>query len=318
MKKKLFRKLKIAHLFTAALLLVAMASLTSCERKIDIPAKPIRYNFETVSKDALWRSIAASTLIVKGVFQVDTNKIKEIKESKNDYIEIKLIIDSVLKGNIPPKEITIQDYICSKDWKWPYCDETDLVQFNKKRTIILLGKDGITSQEIYIYSNPYYKIESIFLESEESKIKEEIAKQEMITKDVNLHSICSNDSVSSKVKNLIENMLIKANAEEAYAELEKMGFDAVPSIICHMDDRRDLALKGISLKNKNPEFWEANRHYGPKVIVDVLAAILNQITNECFNFIYNGGNEEERANEVRAWRTYLWHAVNDNLEQHSP
>lgn len=314
MGKMFFRNTKIAHIFTAAIMLAIMAGLTSCEKNDNVPVKPIKYNFEAVSKGALWKSIAASTLIAKGVFQVDTNKIKEIKESKNDYIEVKLIIDSVLKGDIPSKEITIRDYICSKDGEWPYCDETDLVQFNKKRTIILLGKDGITSQEIYIYSNPYYKIESIFLESEESKIKEEIAKQEMITKDVNLHSICSNDSVSSKVKNLIEDMLIKAKAEEAYAELEKMGFDAAPSIICQMDDRRDLALKGISLKNKNPEFWEANRHYGPKVIVDVLAAILNQITNECFNFIYNGGNEEERANEVRAWRTYLWHAVNDSLE----
>ena len=107
-------------------------------------------------------------------------------------------------------------------------------------------------------------------------------------------------------------------ANDAYIELEKMGFDAVPGMICQMDDRRELAQKHISLENKNSKAWEAYRHYSPKVVVDVLEAILNQITDQSFGFIENGGTEEERANTVRGWRTYLWHAANDSLEQNSP
>lgn len=85
-----------------------------------------------------------------------------------------------------------------------------------------------------------------------------------------------------------------------------------------MDDRRELAVKGISLENKSPKAWEAYRHCSPKVVVDVLEAILNQITGQSFGFIENGGTEEERANTVHGWRTYLWHAANDSLEQNSP
>jgi hypothetical protein len=109
-----------------------------------------------------------------------------------------------------------------------------------------------------------------------------------------------------------------AKANDAYIELEKMGFDAVPGIICQMDDRRELALKQISLENKNPDAWEAYSHYNPELVVDVLDAILDQITGQNFGFIEDGGTDEERANTVRGWRTYLWHAANDNLEQNSP
>ena len=105
----------------------------------------------------------------------------------------------------------------------------------------------------------------------------------------------------------------------AYDENGKVNvMNAAWGMICQMDDRQELAQKHISLENNYPDAWEAYRHYSPKVVVDVLEAILNQITGQGFGFIENGGTEEERANTVRGWRTYLWHAANDSLEQKSP
>jgi hypothetical protein len=85
-----------------------------------------------------------------------------------------------------------------------------------------------------------------------------------------------------------------------------LGCAAVPAIIAQMDDRRDLQDPRIALTNKSPDAWEGRRFYGPKKIVDVLAAILNQITGEDFGFIYNGDvTDAERTKTIEGWREFL-------------
>jgi len=256
---------------------------------------------EGFPKDAAWRNIAQSPYILTGTIHVDTNEIKKIKKTKGDYIEIDFAIDTVLKGDVPSKEIIINKYICSEKKKAPYCNDSNLFLFNGKKSIVTLALG---------YSGGYY-LESIFPETNEVKIKDEIAKQnEIITSNAH-EKICPTVQHSSKVKKLIENMLVESKATGAYTELEKLGFQAVPAIICQMDDRRELAVQGISLENKSPQAWEAFRHFSPELVVDVLEAILNQITGKSFGSIHNGGTEEERVNTVNGWRIYLWHLFSD-------
>ena len=71
-----------------------------------------------------------------------------------------------------------------------------------------------------------------------------------------------------------------------------------------MDDRREVPLKEISLRNE-PGAFESFRHYGPKVVADAIAAILNQITQEDFGTIVHGGSERERKAVIDGWRVYL-------------
>lgn len=275
--------------------------------------KAIKKISEGFPKDAPWISITQTPYILAGTFQVDTNKIKKIKKEKGDYIEIDFAVDTILKGDVPSKEIIINKYICKQRDKAPYCNDSNLFLFNSKKSVIFLtlGPSGG-------YYFPNRLPNSIFPEADKVKIKEEIAKQNEIIANKAHENICPTVQHSSEVRSLIEDMLITSKATAAYAKLEKMGIQAVPATICLMDDRRELAVKGISLENKSPKAWEAMRHYSPKVVVDVLEAILNQITGQSFGFIENGGTEEERANTVRGWRTYLWHAANDSLEQNSP
>lgn len=87
-----------------------------------------------------------------------------------------------------------------------------------------------------------------------------------------------------------------------FDQLIAMGPEAVPELVALMDDRRRLAWSGISLENQAPDAFEAVRHYGPVLMVDALAAVLNQITGEHFGFIYNGGTEAERAATVAGWQ----------------
>ena len=71
-----------------------------------------------------------------------------------------------------------------------------------------------------------------------------------------------------------------------------------------MDNRRVLPEPGITLRNKAKDAFEPHRHYGPKLVVDATAAILNQICGESFGFIYNEASDVERATCVRSWTLY--------------
>jgi hypothetical protein len=96
-----------------------------------------------------------------------------------------------------------------------------------------------------------------------------------------------------------------AKQQALFDRLIAMGPDAVPAIVSQMDDRRPLAVQAISLINKSPDAFEGMRHYGPELMVDALAAVLNQISGQHFGFIYNGASEQDRRATVAGWRRYV-------------
>jgi hypothetical protein len=104
---------------------------------------------------------------------------------------------------------------------------------------------------------------------------------------------------------LIGKMLNKLTEQQAFRDLEALGCPAVPAIIEQMDDRRILPDPNISLSNNWPEAFEEKRSYGPKVVVDALAAILSQITGRDFGSIYSGATEPERKKTIQGWRGFL-------------
>lgn len=99
-------------------------------------------------------------------------------------------------------------------------------------------------------------------------------------------------------------MLNRRKQKKAFAQLEALGMAAVPAMIMHMDDRRELPVKAISLRN-SPNSFEEFRHYGPEVLADAIAAILEQVTGESFGTMHNGASEPHRNTEIDAWRIYL-------------
>ncbi|MFA4951646.1 hypothetical protein [Brevundimonas sp.] len=109
----------------------------------------------------------------------------------------------------------------------------------------------------------------------------------------------------------------RASAERQqglFDELIAIGSEGVPTLIALMDDRRQLPWSAISLKNRSPDAFEGIRHYGPELMVDALAAVLNQITGEHFGFIYNGASNADRAASVAAWREYLKSRLSSDLQ----
>ena len=115
----------------------------------------------------------------------------------------------------------------------------------------------------------------------------------------------SSPKIDKRVAALIERMSNQKTEQKAFADLESLGCSAVPAIIERMDDRRELPDPNIALRNKSPDAFENQRYYGPKKIVDALAAILNQITGQDFGFISNGATDAERDKAVHGWREFL-------------
>jgi hypothetical protein len=96
----------------------------------------------------------------------------------------------------------------------------------------------------------------------------------------------------------------EATQARLFARLEALGPSAVPAMIELMDDRRPLRFRSLALTNKSPDAFEGRRFYGPELMVDAIAAVINQITGKHFGFICNGATEAERRAEVSAWRGY--------------
>jgi hypothetical protein len=113
------------------------------------------------------------------------------------------------------------------------------------------------------------------------------------------------DALDRRVAASIEKALQPGMQAQAFRELESLGCAAVPALIRRMDDRRPLRVQSITLTNDFPGAFEGARHYSPELMVDALAAILNQLTGQSFGSIENGGTDEERAKEVAGWRAFL-------------
>ena len=126
----------------------------------------------------------------------------------------------------------------------------------------------------------------------------------------------SADPVDDRVALLI-NRALGARSQKAqqaaFNEIEKLGCAAVPAIIKRMDDRRPLPVRYIALENKSPQAFEAIRQYGPEQMVDALAALLNQLTGQDFEFIYNGASDDARAKAVAEARDFLRRTPIDRL-----
>ena len=92
-----------------------------------------------------------------------------------------------------------------------------------------------------------------------------------------------------------------------FREIEELGTNAVPSIIRNMDSRAPLQYKYIALRNPSGSGREEVRQYNPELVVDAMAAILNQLTGHHFGSIETSiiRTNELRDKTVLGWREYL-------------
>ena len=120
--------------------------------------------------------------------------------------------------------------------------------------------------------------------------------------------LAENDDIAARVHSGIEHVLAAKSQDAqqmAFDSIVSLGCPAVPAIVDQLDDRRVLPLAYLKLDNISPDRFEAFRQYGPEVMTDALAAILNHITLWDCGFIFNGAPELERVKTVQCWQKFV-------------
>jgi hypothetical protein len=256
---------------------------------------------ETAGEE-LWKLVAQSHLIVVGVPTVPIDQIETAQRAgKHDYVDIVVRVNKSLKGDERAEAIAIRYYSEPRSYSPSLRTLTELNGKGCVLFVIKSDEEGV--QGFYFAGNTPKAIEtasSQFI----VQVGDEVLAQKQITNHFGQIFRPENEPSCGKVRPLIEAMLSRHTEEKAFAELEAMGKDAVPAMIMFMDDRRKLPIQHIALRNDGG--FEAFRQYAPQVVVDALAALLNQTTGEIFGFIFNGASERERKEGVDAWRIYLY------------
>ncbi len=256
------------------------------------------------SPDSIWPIVAESDIIVTGTLSVPVEKIQNcLKSKRHEYVEIDVTTDQTLKGE-PQKHLMIHWYTEANSYS-PTPER--VISLDSKRGLLFLVHVDDPSVAGYYFAGRTPKALSNSGDHSIDATKHEIAVQDQMLVEFKKTFPSSGDPLSKKVKDLIDATTRNKSQEAAFRELEELGPKAVPAIIMLMDDRRNLAIPEISLANKSPKAFEGMRHYGPKKVVDAMAAILNQITGQSFRDIYNSGSDKERQAAVNCWRIYLYY-----------
>ena len=108
----------------------------------------------------------------------------------------------------------------------------------------------------------------------------------------------SSDQMASQVTTLVNLSVKEGSEQKAFEGLAALGPAAVPYIVSHLGDARSLPDHAISLSNDSPDAFEGLRHYAPATVHDALSAILNQLTGQNFEFIYNGATASQRESNM--------------------
>ena len=261
---------------------------------------------ETASEHPpLWNLVAQSHMIIVGTPTVPVDQFEPAQRTGHGrYIDFDTGVQRCLKGDPCPQTMTTRYYIYADARESPV--DRALVAANGKESVLFL-LTGLSSNvgrsANYLAGHTAAAVQPASPDLIHD-LKAEVAAQQEIVRRFGENFPPSNEPLYGKVKSLIEAMLNRRKQKKAFAELEALGKAAVPAMIMQMDDRRELPVKAISLRNP-PGFFEGFRHYGPEVVADAIAAILNQITGESFGTMYNGASEPHRKAEIDAWRIYL-------------
>lgn len=255
--------------------------------------------------------IAQSHIITTGTLKVPVDQIQShIKTNHHDYIDLVLNNAVMLKG-AASSTLTVRWHTKTKDYA-PSPEQ--IIALNGKNALLFLVIVEEDSVKGFYFAGYTPKAAANPDNALIEKVNTEISEQKQMLRTFAETLPPASEPLFLKIKKLIDATTRKNAQKKAFTQLEELGEKAVPAIIMLMDDRRDLAIPAISLRNKSPEAWEASRHYGPTKIVDAMEAILNQITGYSFGNICNGGTERERQATVDGWRIFLHYLKNGSLK----
>lgn len=253
----------------------------------------------------LWRLVAAARLIVIGSPMPDPAALDSINRA---YVTVPVEDVAVLKGQAP-SPLVVNHW--NEDVPYSPSNEAVLAVSGRPAVLFLISADTGSGEQFYFVQNKasLRPADGAFAAATRTEIAWQREYLRHWKPDIRAPHYGTVKAIIGEIAAIGPSRVNEESAlrrqQSAFGRLEALGADAVPAIIAQMDDRRPLAIPQISLVNHAVDAFEGMRHYGPKLMVDALSAILNQITGESFSGIQNGGSEEDRVHDVNGWRIYL-------------
>jgi hypothetical protein len=251
-----------------------------------------------------WPLVATAKVIVTGSLSVPVEEIRKCQAStKHAHVNLTVKRDQVLKGSVP-EEFTVK-WFTRPAHHSP--DPERVMQLDGQKVMLFLTLLGDEPGREFYFAGSSPQALTEPGEPLQKQVRSEILLQQKVLGAIEKSIPPVDHALLGKVGKLIDATTRKDTQTDAFRQLEALGWDGVPAMILLMDDRRDLAVPHIELENQ-PGHFEGIRQYGPRQVVDAVAAILNQITAENFGFIYSGDvTEEDRMEAVAGWGMYLYH-----------
>lgn len=246
----------------------------------------------------LARLVAEADLIIVASPEVPAERLRSaMLEQAQEYIEVPLGGVTILKGEPESTSLTVRVY--PRETSYAPSPEM-LIRRHGQPTLFFLTR--VDEGPIGLYLT-----HSVNAVQEASQAQREVVQAELHRQQEAAQGFTINASLPhlGRVRELLSGLphVSAERQEQIFRDLEALGRDAVPAIVALMDDKRPLAHERMSLVNHAPDAFEAIRHYGPKLVVDALDAILNQLTG-FGGSIVNGGSERERRSAINAWRVF--------------
>lgn len=267
-----------------------------------ISAKTVSMQANPVSCPAdadLARLTAASEIVLIGTPAVPVERLtEEAQKARPDYVEVPIRVETVVKGEdvadavlrFYPQDTTYAPSVAA------------VVAISEIPAVLFLVRGDEWARGLYFAGSNSRALAPATKEWVDA-VRAEVDRQQTIIR------TWRNDRtlpLYEKVRKLIARLgrVDGDEQQEVFDRLERLGKTAVPAIVAQMDDRRPLKWRSIVLVNHASDAWERTRHYGPKEVVDGLAAVLGQITGRDFGSIENGATPRKRDATVAGWRVY--------------
>ncbi|MCB9876069.1 MAG: hypothetical protein H6835_00575 [Planctomycetes bacterium] len=278
-------------------------SLLAATAAAQEPATPAPAEPAPLVWDDAARLHTAATTIARGTLHVDRDALLQVI-ADGGHVPVTVDIAEVLHGE-PAKQITFYCYVpkggaAKKAWEWAAATVRALD--DQDRVVFVASTEG----NLYLTGNPD---SGTIAEPTREQIVA-IRRREMQHRAWLAQPLPQDKKRQREVVRLVKRLTGGAELQrESFAALEALGEDAVVELIAAMDDRRKLPEAKLTLDNHAADAFEAQRRYAPKLVVDGMAAILNQITHESFGGIFNGASDAERDAAVRGWTLYAHYVL---------
>ena len=248
-----------------------------------------------------WKLVASSHLIAEGEIAVPVDGIRAAgKTGDHVYLPVAVAVHEIYKGSLEDNDLTFRYYTATEQYGG--LSREALIALDKKDVILFLQSSGKTH---YLAAYSPQTVQAVHADLF-SEIRREVELQDQLIRESDLYFDTHDLPLESKVTLLVEMMVNRethpGEAQAIYNTLIGLGVEAVPALIKHMDDRRRLTIRKITLDPMGG--FEGLIHYGPDVVTDVMSVVLTRITGQDLTQIYNGGTELQRQSAVRIWKVY--------------